>query len=346
MWDKGPSDRELEAYRTLVDHGPMTSEQLTAWRDDSPEEIAAILAGLADAELITHTSDGMLAAAPPGLALGAILQRTLEDTERLRTETKRLQERYRQRGGSDDLVRTIDVVEGRTAVVQFSEQLMSGAQKSLVALGDETDLRMVPPGGWGSIDTAVTRISDHRLIFARSALGTPGEFADSVRGLDPMTQLRILPEIPIRLMMVDYSSVVIPLVSPDEFEGRIMILRDSPLVTVIAALFEYMWRAASPVTVEGAEAEIGDILGSADAAILGLMLTGATDRAISHEVGKSLRTVQRRVQAMMQQTGATSRIQLGYEAGRRGWLSGPDHRVVTNVNSPAVGGSSPSEKRG
>ncbi|MFD0332479.1 hypothetical protein ACFQZ0_01250 [Streptomyces erythrogriseus] len=44
------------------------------------------------------------------------------------------------------------------------------------------------------------------------------------------------------------------------------------------------------------------------------------DKAIATQTGLSRRTVQRYVQRMMQLAGATTRMQLAWQAARRGWL--------------------------
>ena len=51
-----------------------------------------------------------------------------------------------------------------------------------------------------------------------------------------------------------------------------------------------------------------------------LLLAGLTDQAIGNQLGLSLRTVQRRVSQLMERARVATRLQLGHEAGRRGWL--------------------------
>jgi DNA-binding NarL/FixJ family response regulator len=57
-----------------------------------------------------------------------------------------------------------------------------------------------------------------------------------------------------------------------------------------------------------------------DLRILSLLLLGSTDAAIAKQLGLGLRTVQRRVAHMMELAGVTTRLQLGWQAHRRGWL--------------------------
>ncbi|MFD4668108.1 hypothetical protein ACFWNN_00155 [Lentzea sp. NPDC058450] len=55
--------------------------------------------------------------------------------------------------------------------------------------------------------------------------------------------------------------------------------------------------------------------------LLGLMRTGATDRAIARELDVSLRTLNRRISRLQSLLGAQSRFQLGALATEREWLA-------------------------
>jgi predicted amidohydrolase len=58
-----------------------------------------------------------------------------------------------------------------------------------------------------------------------------------------------------------------------------------------------------------------------DRSLLALLLAGLTDQAIAGQLGIGLRSVQRRVHDLMAQTGAQTRIQLGWHAARKDWLA-------------------------
>jgi DNA-binding NarL/FixJ family response regulator len=64
----------------------------------------------------------------------------------------------------------------------------------------------------------------------------------------------------------------------------------------------------------------GDRLPELDARILGLLLAGLTDHAVANQLGLSMRSVQRRIRALMDLVAAETRLQLGFHAARRGWL--------------------------
>jgi len=54
--------------------------------------------------------------------------------------------------------------------------------------------------------------------------------------------------------------------------------------------------------------------------LLSLLLSGLTDEAIAAHRGTSVRTVQRRVHALMDLAHVRTRMQLAWEAARQGWV--------------------------
>ncbi|WP_240634261.1 MULTISPECIES: helix-turn-helix transcriptional regulator [Streptomyces] len=54
--------------------------------------------------------------------------------------------------------------------------------------------------------------------------------------------------------------------------------------------------------------------------LLSLTVAGITDESIAGQLGVSKRTVQRRIQGMMNLAGVATRMQLGRQAARRKWI--------------------------
>ena len=54
--------------------------------------------------------------------------------------------------------------------------------------------------------------------------------------------------------------------------------------------------------------------------LLELLAAGATDEGIARSLGYSVRTTQRRIQALLNMLGASTRFQAGRSAQARGWL--------------------------
>ncbi len=88
-----------------------------------------------------------------------------------------------------------------------------------------------------------------------------------------------------------------------------VLVREPMLVLAFTELFDYAWDKGLPVP----RMERGD-----DAAYLRLMMRGVKDESIARYLGVSLRTVRRRVAAMMEAHGVETRFQLGVAFGREG----------------------------
>jgi hypothetical protein len=92
---------------------------------------------------------------------------------------------------------------------------------------------------------------------------------------------------------------------------------------VTSTYFEASWVRANPLTssVAGDVAVEGDPdrVDEADAQLLALMLSGLADQAVASQLGTSVRSVQRRIAALMDRAGVQTRIQVGWHASRNGW---------------------------
>jgi DNA-binding NarL/FixJ family response regulator len=63
--------------------------------------------------------------------------------------------------------------------------------------------------------------------------------------------------------------------------------------------------------------------------LLSLLLAGLTDEAIATHFRISVRTVQRKVRALMEVANVRTRMQLAWEAARQDWLS-PEGRAMAS----------------
>jgi DNA-binding NarL/FixJ family response regulator len=101
-----------------------------------------------------------------------------------------------------------------------------------------------------------------------------------------------------------------------------VVIHGSVLLDAFLALFDYVWSAAVPlrVTDNGApgSGEPGS-LSAEDRRLLSLLLSGLTDEAIAAHFRVSVRTVERKIQAMMRAANVRSRVQLAWKAAQHRW---------------------------
>jgi len=97
-----------------------------------------------------------------------------------------------------------------------------------------------------------------------------------------------------------------------------VLVRAPALVALVRALFDEYWARAAPLPgVDDAEdpADLGDVR-----VVLELLQLGMKDETIARQLGVSLRTVRRRIAALMDELGVATRFQAGLEAARRGLI--------------------------
>jgi DNA-binding CsgD family transcriptional regulator len=130
-------------------------------------------------------------------------------------------------------------------------------------------------------------------------------------------QVRTVPVLPLRLIVVDRQVAVVP-IRPDQSRAGAIVLRTPGAVTALVALFEQVWDNAVPLGVPLPRDDDG--LSPQENAVLSLLANGDTDLVIARKLGVSVRTVRRIAAELMAQLGARSRFQAGVRATQRGWL--------------------------
>lgn len=128
-------------------------------------------------------------------------------------------------------------------------------------------------------------------------------------------QIRVLPELPTRMLVIGTTHVILP--EPLGFADEPRTLtRQRGLVEALTLWFESMWERAAPV----ADLDRVETRPDLRRFLLQQLATGAQDEQIARRLGVSLRTVRRRVADLLAELGADSRFQAGVEAARRGWI--------------------------
>ena len=320
----GLSQSQALAYRELVGTPSMDAGELARRMGVDPGDAYGVLQVLEEHGLAARqgTDDTRFQAAPPEIALGAILSRRTEELRSAQLEMLALEEEYRRaadlRPASD-----VDLVRGADAVLQRILQLQAGARETVETFQRPPVLVMAADDNTAEQD-ALERGVRYRSVTDRSMLD------EGIQTVDVMTadvragvEIRIADDVPIKAFVIDRRLAIVPVQSqlrPGEPVDTVsaLIIHESGLLDGIIALFEAFWRDAVPLRVqpESITGELDDV----DLKILGLMLSGLTDQAVAKHLELGLRTVQRRVKSMMDTAGVATRIQLGWHAARKGWL--------------------------
>ncbi|MDO5727356.1 MAG: LuxR C-terminal-related transcriptional regulator [Bowdeniella nasicola] len=129
-------------------------------------------------------------------------------------------------------------------------------------------------------------------------------------------QLRCLPSLPVRMVLIDRRVAVIAS-DPTTPRAGAAVIRVPGLITALDTLFESLWETAAPL----GESTDRDTLPHLEAEILRGMAAGAKDDTLAHQLGVSVRTVRRLITKLYDRTGANSRFQMAVYALRRGWIN-------------------------
>ncbi len=156
-------------------------------------------------------------------------------------------------------------------------------------------------------------------------LEQPGFIAETVDSLSNGVEVRVVDELPMKLVIADADLGLVPLAVASKDEPGAVLLHRSGLLAALEALFEAIWSRAHPLellsggAVHFAELD-PDSVSDLDRKIVALLLAGLSDQAVSTQLDLSLRTLQRRLRHLMDVAGVRTRIQLGWYAARSGWV--------------------------
>ncbi|MEH1098299.1 LuxR C-terminal-related transcriptional regulator [Micromonospora sp. CPCC 205561] len=246
-----------------------------------------------------------------------LIQRQITDRYesllRLRDDVEALQQRYL--GGKDWRRQPEDgirVLTDGAEIGALSVELCLSARRDVMSIETEhftrpPDPRSVrrPPAA------AVARGVTFRNIYTRAVLDLPGSSQMLHASVEAGWQCRIYPELPMKMVLVDSESALLPL-GPTGMEGAVLV-RIPVVAAALRTFFDLLWHRAVPVN------GTGERLSTEQGQVLRLLLTGMIDKAIARHLGISERTVRRHVGALMQRLGANNRVTLAAAAVREGW---------------------------
>jgi DNA-binding MarR family transcriptional regulator len=304
---------EQQAYRLLLRMAGAGAGDLATQAGIDVGEAAALLEALRDKGLATGGPP--FDALPPDVALGEVLLREHQNLEADRRMVASLSEEYRttaRRRSADHLV---EIVVGAAALRERLREMQDSAREEILWFCRANPIAMQGPENTEETP-ALTRGVRYRAIYERELLEKPGELDSIVEAIKLGEQSRTLPTLPVRLAIADRAMAICPLV-PDAVRGlgepTAAVIRSSELLGALIALFESYWERATPLLPDGAAEE-------PDRLLLSLVVAGMPDKSIATQLRVSKRTVQRRVDRLMDIARVDSRAGLAFQAAKRGWL--------------------------
>ncbi|MGP9017825.1 helix-turn-helix domain-containing protein [Streptomyces sp. BR1] len=320
----GLDETQESAYRTLVAVGAAEVADL-AHRLALPEtETERALRRLERHGLAAQSSarTGRWVAAPPGVALGALLTQQRHELERAELAAALLAEEYRAEAAEPAVHDLVEVVTGASAVAHRFHQLQLGATEEVCALVTGNPVAVTGMDN-ESEERAAARGVAYRVVIERAVLASPAGITELSAALGRDEQVRTVDRVPTKLVVADRTLAMVPLTGHGA-EPAALVVHASGLLESLMGLFEAVWRDALPLRLAGGGAVVREeSVGPdpTDLEILSLLLAGMTDASVAKQLELGLRTVQRRVKGLMELTGVTTRLQLGWHAYERGWVA-------------------------
>ncbi|MEU2250172.1 helix-turn-helix domain-containing protein [Streptomyces sp. NPDC019224] len=311
--DLGLTADEAAAYQALIALPSSARPELAAAAGMSEERTGDALLALVGRGLVLRVADGSrYAAAPPAVALGAELAARRERLQRAELAVARLAETYRTATADRAQRDLVEIVEGTEAIRTRYLQLQLSA-RSTIDIFSAGAPQAVTPADSAEV-TAISRQVRVRAVVDQGFLSEPGGSDEVAQSLADGVEVRTVTEVPYKLILCDGSVAMLPLHGREARVDPAVVLRGG-LAHVARELFEQVWQRSRPYQ-EQPHTDIDTV----DAHILRLLLAGLTDTAVAGQVRLSVRTVQRRLQALMARADATTRLQLGWYARDRGWV--------------------------
>ncbi|MFF8640887.1 helix-turn-helix domain-containing protein [Streptomyces sp. NPDC015345] len=321
----GLDETHEAAYRALVSVGAADVSDLARRLALGEPETERALRRLERHGLAAQASGraGRWVAAPPGVALGALLTQQRHELEKAELAATLLAEEYRAQAAEPAVHDLVEVVTGAAAVSQRFLQLQLGASAEVCALVTGSPVAVTGMEN-SAEEQAASRGVRYRVVVERAVLDLPTGLVELSTAIGRDEQVRVVDRVPTKLVIADGSLAMVPLTSRTA-EPAALVVHASGLLESLTGLFEAVWREALPLrlgedrgTVREDAPEGPD---GTDLEVLSLLLAGLTDASVAKQLDLGLRTVQRRVKRLMELTGVTTRLQLGWHAYERGWVA-------------------------
>lgn len=315
----GATDSEDRAYQFLATIDSATSAEICGAAGLTETQVRAALDGLVQRGLVSQTGDESprYVASSPGTVDAMISNRLLE-LRKAQEALDGLADKRRTGRLTADAGGAIELITGQQALRHHALHLIRTARIEVIGMMKPPTLVMA-----SSERVMPAESVANRAIFETGALEAPGALDAIKAGLRRVgDEVRVHTKVPLKLLGADRSVALIPLSLRDTAPASLLIYQ-SPVLDAIHALFDYVWESSVRLDMVNGRAHHrpDSTLSPEDRQLLSLLLAGLTDEAIAAHFRVSVRTVQRKVHALMEVANVRTRMQLAWEAARQDWLS-------------------------
>lgn len=319
----GLSAAQERVYRKLLETPSAHARELAAVLALEDSTLLAVLGQLEVNGLIVRSpqTPPRYMAIAPDVALGALAQKRRAELDQALGIIPELQAQAMKHGGKQE--RLVELLTSREAERLVFESLHATAREEVVTLV-RLPILISELDEVADVDQATQREAQQRGVRYRSVvdaeyLDSPGAVARVRAESEAGEEIRVVPNLPIKLVIADRRIAFVPLGLENTYSPS-LVVRASALVDALYALYELLWETASPVHFEKDSLQVVPAQTQVEAdmtEILALLAAGLNDKQICYELHISPSTLQRRISALMKRHGARTRFQLGWQAARK-----------------------------
>lgn len=311
-----------EVYRALISHPRTRAAELAEQCGLSAQQVARALSRLAAAGMASRVPGrpARYLAAPPDIALGALVADRAAELRDARARIDELMEVFREASRFTHPAELVEVITGADNITGRVVQVQESARVQIRGF-DKPPYVSAPGGNLGDEHRRLADGIRYRVIYDREAIAIPGRLRDDILISSAQGERsRVRPELPVKMFLADDQLAVIPISSSPHVVDAAYVIHASALLQALVTLFEAEWDRAVPLAEVLGGASPAPGLDTETSTLLTLLAAGQTDAGIGRALGWSPRTTQRRVQRLMLDLNATTRFQAGMTAKERGWL--------------------------
>jgi sugar-specific transcriptional regulator TrmB/DNA-binding CsgD family transcriptional regulator len=320
----GISDSEEQLYRLLLESPAATAAELSSTANIGVRKVRTALASLLAQGLISQTpgKPAGFVALPPSIAVEGLFSRRRDELDRARAlSIELLGQIETRRGPTKGFMELVTIVEGKAVLSHQFNQIEASAQREVMVF-DKPPYAGSPEFFDDNESELIARGVKYRTIYERNALEHEGRTEEISKYLDAGEQAKVVPQLPVKLFIVDRRIGLIPLDMSGQTHGAALI-HTSLLLDALIALFESYWERGVPLRAmnEGGSSDREDAeLSDTDRHILRLLAAGVKDDSIARQIGLTTVTVRRHVGMMTRALNVETRFQLALMAASRGWV--------------------------
>ncbi|MFF4343798.1 helix-turn-helix transcriptional regulator [Kitasatospora sp. NPDC001540] len=335
----GLSDPADRLYRELLRTPRATDAELTARLGLVPDQLRSSRTELTGLGLLRPSREDPSHLHPvvPELGLAALLARREAELLSQRQEFEQARAAFGQlraeAAAERHHTRTEHLI-GADAIRDRLAELGAGTSSQALVLSPDAGPTNAPnapnaPNARDEPDTPAAGLPDESLAAELLTRGVELRtlFVDAVRRHPPTVeyarrlvglggQVRTAPALPLRLVVLDRETVLLPL-DPERADTATVLHGRGP-VAALCALFDGLWHSAAPLCHPRGRDLNG--MTAQHYALLRILQQGDTDVVAARKLGVSERTVRRLTAEALEVLGARSRFQAGARAAERGWL--------------------------